>query len=79
MQISVVQPGPYVTATGIILLATHMHMHMRYSKAMAGLGLFFHKTALALAPRGLLQSAYDFLCLIYTKRSRASRKGPGQF
>jgi hypothetical protein len=27
----------------------------------------------------LLQSAYDFLCLIYTKRSRASRKGPGQF
>jgi hypothetical protein len=33
---------------------------------MAGLGLFFHKNAFALAPRGLLQSAYDFLCLIYT-------------
>jgi hypothetical protein len=29
---------------------------------MAGLGLFFHKRALALAPRGLLRSAYDFLC-----------------
>jgi hypothetical protein len=27
---------------------------------MAGLGLFFHKSALALVPRGLLQSAYDF-------------------
>ena len=47
--------------------------------SMAGLGLFFHESALALAPRGLLQSVYDFVCLIYTKRSRASRKGPGQF
>jgi hypothetical protein len=29
---------------------------------------YFHKSALALAPRGLLRSAYDFLCLIYTKK-----------
>jgi hypothetical protein len=43
------------------------------------LGLFFHKSALALAPRGFLQSAYDFLCLIYTKNARASRKMPGLF
>jgi hypothetical protein len=34
---------------------------------VAGLGLFFHKSARALAPRGLLESAYDFLCLISTK------------
>jgi hypothetical protein len=47
----------------------------------AGLGLFFHKSALALAlaSRGLLRSAYDFLCLIYKKNARASRKMPGQF
>jgi hypothetical protein len=38
---------------------------------VAGLGLFFRESALALAPRGLLQSAYDFLCLIYTKNARA--------
>jgi hypothetical protein len=43
------------------------------SGAMAGLGVFFHESALALAPRGLPQSAYDFLCLIYiTKSPRAS-------
>ena len=41
---------------------------------MAGLGLFFHKSALALVPRGLLQSAYDFLCLIY---EYDKQKGPG--
>jgi hypothetical protein len=29
---------------------------------MAGLGLFPHKSALALAPRGLLQSAYGRSC-----------------
>jgi hypothetical protein len=46
---------------------------------MAGLGLFFHESGLALAPRGLLRSAYDFLCLIYAKLSRASWNGPGQF
>jgi hypothetical protein len=33
----------------------------------------------SLAPRGLLRSAYGFLCLIYTKNARASRKMPGQF
>jgi hypothetical protein len=43
---------------------------------MAGLGLFFHKSTLALAPRGLLRSAYDFLCLIYAKSARASWKVP---
>jgi hypothetical protein len=37
------------------------------------------KSTRALAPRGLLQPAYVFLCLIYTKRSRAPQKGPGQF
>jgi hypothetical protein len=41
---------------------------------MAGLGLFFHKSALALAPRGLLQSACGFLCLIYH-----AQKGPGHY
>jgi hypothetical protein len=46
---------------------------------MAGLGLFNQKSARALAPRGLLRSAYDFLCLIYAKSARASRKVPGQF
>ena len=50
---------------------------------MAGLGLFFHdvnnKSTLALVPRGLLQSAYDFLCLIYAKCPRASWNVPGQF
>ena len=46
---------------------------------MAGLGLFDQKSVRALAPRGLLKSAYDFLCLIYTKSSRASWKVPGQF
>jgi hypothetical protein len=46
---------------------------------MAGLGLFNKKCARALAPRGLLQSAYDvFLCLVYAKRPRASRKRKGQ-
>jgi hypothetical protein len=42
---------------------------------LAGLGLFNQKGARALAPRGLLRSAYDFLCLIYTKCSRASWTG----
>ena len=46
---------------------------------VAGLGSFKQKSAQALAPRGLLKSSYDFLCLIYTKRSKASWKGPGQF
>jgi hypothetical protein len=46
---------------------------------MAGLGLSKQKSVRALAPRGLLKSAYVFLCLIHTKGSRASRKGPGQF
>ena len=46
---------------------------------MAGLGLFFQKSVRALTPRGLLRSAYDFLCLIYAKSSRASWKVPGQF
>jgi hypothetical protein len=46
---------------------------------MARLGLFSHKSTLALAPRGLVQSAYDFLCLIYTKRSRASWNVQGSF
>jgi hypothetical protein len=46
---------------------------------MAGLGLPFHKSARALAPRGLLRSAYVFLCLIYTKSARASWNVPGQF
>ena len=47
--------------------------------SMAGLGLYFQKSARALAPRGLLRSAYDFLCLIFTKSPRASWKVPGQF
>jgi hypothetical protein len=51
----------------------------RAAFAMAGLGLYFHLSVQALAPRGLLRSAYDFLCLIYTKSSRASWKAPGQF
>jgi hypothetical protein len=44
---------------------------------MAGLG----KACVPLAPRDWLwlQSAYFFLCLIYTKSARASRKVPGQF
>ena len=46
---------------------------------MAGLGLFFHLSVRALTPRGLLRSAYDFLCLIYAKNARASWKMPGQF
>ena len=46
---------------------------------MAGLGLFDHLSARALAPRGLLRSAYDFLCLIYAKCPRASWNAPGQF
>ena len=41
---------------------------------MAGLGLFFHLSVRALRPRVLLRSAYDFLCLIYTKSARASWK-----
>ena len=41
---------------------------------MAGLGLFFHKSARALAPRGLLRSAYVFLYLIYTKKMRGHRE-----
>jgi hypothetical protein len=44
---------------------------------MAGLGLFFHLSVRALAPRDLLRSAYDFLCLIYAKSARASWKVPG--
>jgi hypothetical protein len=43
---------------------------------MAGLG---YKSVRALAPKGLLQSAYGFLCLIYTKNARASWKMPGEF
>jgi hypothetical protein len=46
---------------------------------MAGLGLFPHKSALALAPRGLLQSAYDFLCLIYTKGPEHRERVQGSF
>jgi hypothetical protein len=46
---------------------------------MAGLGLFKQKSVRALAPRGLLRSAYDLLCLIYAKWPRASWNGPGQF
>jgi hypothetical protein len=46
---------------------------------MAGLGLFDQKSVRALIPRGLLRSAYDFLCLIYAKSPRASWKVPGQF
>jgi hypothetical protein len=46
---------------------------------MAGLGLFNQKSARALAPRGLLRSAYDFLCLVYAKSAKASWKVPGQF
>jgi hypothetical protein len=36
---------------------------------MTGLGMFYQKIARALAPRGLLRSAYDFLCLIYEEWS----------
>jgi hypothetical protein len=43
------------------------------------LGLFNQKSARALAPRGLLQSAYVFLFFIYTKCSRAPWNVPGQF
>jgi hypothetical protein len=39
---------------------------------MAGLGLFDQKSVRAVTPRGLLRSAYDFLCLIY-----CMPKGPG--
>jgi hypothetical protein len=45
---------------------------------MAGLGLFFQKSARALAPRGFLLSAYNFLCLILNlhKKAQGTAKGP---
>ena len=49
------------------------------SMAMAGLGLFNQKSVRALAPRGLLKSAYDFLCLIYNiihKKPQGTAKSP---
>jgi hypothetical protein len=48
---------------------------------MAGLGLFKQKSARALAPRDLLQSAYVFCALKPTQKApgQASRKMPGQF
>jgi hypothetical protein len=46
---------------------------------MAGLGLFFQKNAQALAPRGLLQSSYNFLCLIYTKGPGHREMAQGSF
>jgi hypothetical protein len=74
-------PGYYALSLSIniIYYISILYIYIYIYIYVAGLGLFFHESALALAPRGLLPSAYDFLCLIYTKRSRASRKGPGRF
>ena len=41
---------------------------------MAGLGLFNQKSARALAPRGLLKSVYDFLCLKSTQKVSGHRE-----
>jgi hypothetical protein len=41
------------------------------SGCVAGLRLFFHESALALAPRGLLQSAYDFFVLNLHKKAQS--------
>jgi hypothetical protein len=83
--------GPYVYVWKCVWCQAHLlrgycqkaasclAIYISFIVHMAGLGLLFHKSSLALAPRDLLQSAFYFLCLIYTKRSRASRKGPGRF
>ena len=42
---------------------------------MAGLGSFVQKSARALAPRGLLRSAYNCLCLVYTKKVQGIVEG----
>ena len=50
-----------------------------YGELWLGWAYFPTKVPRALASRGLLQSAYVFLCLIYTKNARASRNMLGQF
>jgi hypothetical protein len=58
------------------------HSIIRYQRvkcSMAGLATFYQNNAPALARRGWLRSAYNFLCLNYIKCFRRLKNVPDEF